>query len=724
MANNFEAESEKIDQLKQEVKNYTYEIKSLKIKLYDLLKHLNSNSEYLGLVVDKVSHTQLPISGEIDYIIEQIYTVYDHISEADKKNFNQLKADQQALINKCESLQESVSAQSKLLEDSEKEINRLSQQLKKEREGNKNLALQQENHKKSAAAQEKLSAEQNILLQKQAEELKNLREKLKQVDKDLTAIEIVDISDTVNSKILESTADFLYNLGQENITFSSTKDNVEQDLLNLFPEVQKTSTNSVKTQTPQISVSSVQTQTNTSGDSNNSNKNTLEKNKPQPPNPNPQKPKPIPPIKMTNGTELPMQKVIKIVRDIVPYFSGASGPDLRGEVNKFVAACKFAEQELKDISPEKIIDCVKQRLTGRAYEQLGAEKFSTLTELCNAIKKTFLTQRTLQDIRADISKCRANGLESPLHFAGRLKALLAEAKDTIAKEWQDAASVKIIEKECEYLAGRSFVAGVNDPRIQNRCIGHEKEGLNKLLELTEQIEGWLVTPKINNSMDNQDMSQIVCKFCNSVGHAWANCVKRLNSKYCTKCGVYFHEIGPDCKTSKKAEVLAIFNESCEVCKKQGHNKDNCNFKLSQLFCYLCNVKGHQTNRFCAEKRQQNRQNNFWARKPQQQQNFAPRNDFWQQNQPRQQNAFNRQNNHIATPAHNFENRNSNPQHQPQDNFNTKTQRFNRQNNVSNWQPTPRQTPENRQHDRNMSFQTRRFNNNKNQGNFIRPGQGQ
>jgi len=279
MANNFEAESEKIDQLKQEVKNYTDEIKSLKFKLYDLLKHLNSNSEYLGLVVDKVNHTQLPISGEIDYILDQIYTVYDHISEADKKNFNQLKTDQQALINKCETLQESVSAQGKLLEDAEKEINRLRQQLKKEREGNKNLALEQENHKKSAAAQEKLNAEQNLLLQKQSEELKILREKLKQVDKDLTAVDIVDISDTVNSKILECTADFLNNLGQENITFSLTKDNVEQDLLNLFPEIQKTSTNSVKTQTPQISVNSVQTQTSTSVDSNNSYKNTLEKNK-------------------------------------------------------------------------------------------------------------------------------------------------------------------------------------------------------------------------------------------------------------------------------------------------------------------------------------------------------------------------------------------------------------------------------------------------------------
>ena len=247
MANNFEAESEKIDQLKQEVKNYTDEIKSLKFKLYDLLKHLNSNSEYLGLVVDKVNHTQLPISGEIDYILDQIYTVYDHISEADKKNFNQLKTDQQALINKCETLQESVSAQGKLLEDAEKEINRLRQQLKKEREGNKNLALEQENHKKSAAAQEKLNAEQNLLLQKQSEELKILREKLKQVDKDLTAVDIVDISDTVNSKILECTADFLNNLGQENITFSLTKDNVEQDLLNLFPEIQKTSTNSAVT---------------------------------------------------------------------------------------------------------------------------------------------------------------------------------------------------------------------------------------------------------------------------------------------------------------------------------------------------------------------------------------------------------------------------------------------------------------------------------------------
>ena len=719
MASVYEDESQKIESLQQQVKNYTGEISSLRSKLYDLLRHLNSKKEYFGLVADKVNQKQFSVSEEIDYVIEQIYTVYDHISEADKKKINELNNNKQALLIKCKALQENVYTQTKLLEDSEKEINNLRAQLRTEKEGTKYLELQSETHKKAAADQEKINTEQNLLLKKQSEELKILKEKLKQVDKDLTAVEIIDIADTLNSKNLENTADFLFNLGQGSTTFSSTKDNVEQDLLNFFPEIQKTSTNSVKTQTPRISVNSVQTQTNTSSESNNSDKNALEKNKPQPPHP--QKPKPISPIKMTQDKELPTQKVSKIVRDFVPYFSGSGGPDLRGEVNKFVAACKFAEQELKDIPPEKIIDCVKQRLTGKAYEQLGAEKFATLTELCTEIKKTFLTQRTLQAIRSDISNCRANGHESPLHFAGRLKALLAEAKDTIAKEWQDDASKKVIEKDCEHLAGRSFVAGVNDPRIQHRCIGHEKEGLNKLLELTEQIEGWLVTPKINNGMDNQDINQIVCKFCNSLGHAWANCVKRLNSKYCTKCGVYFHEIGPDCKTSKKAEVLAIFRDPCEVCGKPNHVSESCILKLSQLFCSQCKIKGHKVNQFCVEKRNLNRQNNFWAREPQRQTNFTQRSNDWQNRQPKQQNNFNRgpQNNAFTFPRRNFENRNNNNfNNRPQNNFNQ----------ANNWPQNPRQAPGNMQQNTRIPFQNRvkqqPHENRHNQGNFIRPGQGQ
>ena len=295
-------------------------------------------------------------------------------------------------------------------------------------------------------------------------------------------------------------------------------------------------------------------------------------------------------------------RIMKVVRDIAPYFSGNLSPELRGEVNKFMAGCKIVARELSKENQENVMDCIKQRFTGAAYEQLGAENFTSLDNLCATVKKTFLKHRTLQEIRTDIANCRAKLHESPTLFAGRLKTLLGEANDIIAKEWEAEDTRKILEEECQQLASRSFIAGVGDPRIQQKCMGHEKEKLNKLLELTEQIQGWLVSPTSDDFGRAQET--VTCSFCKGEGHTWAHCAKRLNTKYCVKCGVYFHEQGPECKNTKKGEVLVVQSQNCGECGRLGHSSEFCLQNLSTLFCEQCNVRGHRSNIFCKDRRAQ------------------------------------------------------------------------------------------------------------------------
>lgn len=88
-----------------------------------------------------------------------------------------------------------------------------------------------------------------------------------------------------------------------------------------------------------------------------------------------------------------------------------------------------------------------------------------------------------------------------------------------------------------------------------------------------------------------------CTFCALIGHTWTNCITRQNTPYCTKCGVYGHELGPLCEKSKPAQQDRTINV-CNHCQKRGHTEAEC---FEKLFCKICKIKGHWANHFCSAK---------------------------------------------------------------------------------------------------------------------------
>jgi len=296
---------------------------------------------------------------------------------------------------------------------------------------------------------------------------------------------------------------------------------------------------------------------------------------------------------MVSATE-----ILTLIRDLVPYFSGVKNAELMYEVDKFVQGCKLLQQELGNSDMDKIVRYVKQRLSGNAYRQLGKEDFSNLDELCEAVKSKFCSQRTLFEIRLELGNCRPKEGESPSLFAGRLKELLFEASEAIRRECAIVSNRGIFESECEELAAKSFISGLKDSAVQQTCLAHKSEGLTKLVKIAEETNSWLRRsshehePVRVNSCSSENPAKLVnCAFCSQVGHTWSECLERLNTPYCEKCGVHGHTVGPKCNDGE-SRVMTIASEGCLFCKKIGHNMEVCRDRISNLFCHTCGVAGH------------------------------------------------------------------------------------------------------------------------------------
>ena len=247
-------------------------------------------------------------------------------------------------------------------------------------------------------------------------------------------------------------------------------------------------------------------------------------------------------------TNMPsLTDLMKSVTKLIPYFSGADSPDLRGEVYKFVAGCDLVMQAHSEATAEEIqqiISCIKQRLVGAAYEHIAGKTFNTVKELGDLIKSTYLKRRTLEHLRSDISNCKQGPTEPVSFYGRRLETLLTEAETIINTQYgSDSAS---LTKEFKKFAAISFIKGLKNKTLMHQFVGSENEPLSKLVTIVEKANDLFDEHSPTINLAQEQTPALKCAFCDKIGHGWVNCPVRLNTPYCVKCGIYNHEIGPLC----------------------------------------------------------------------------------------------------------------------------------------------------------------------------------
>ena len=139
--------------------------------------------------------------------------------------------------------------------------------------------------------------------------------------------------------------------------------------------------------------------------------------------------------------------------------------------------------------------------------------------------------------------------------------------------------------DCNRIAARSFINGIDDINLQQRCASHESEGLEKLLEIVENVQSWFrptgateIEPKRERETNYKADVGSICAFCQASGHAMATCPLWLKRN-------------PD-------KVMAVTQEKCKHCSRPGHTELDCRKRISRLYCPFCRLQGHESTIYC------------------------------------------------------------------------------------------------------------------------------
>lgn len=304
-------------------------------------------------------------------------------------------------------------------------------------------------------------------------------------------------------------------------------------------------------------------------------------------------------------------KISKHVKDIIPRFSGDRGEENSGILDRFLSGCETLARHLTTEEQPAAVEAIKLSLEGPAYTRFKDKTYTNIRDLAKDIKIAFAKKRALQEVRQELAGCVRTFQETAYSFSSRLKALLAECEVAVDREWEDEASRLILKKECARIAAQSFINGLEDAILQQKCEPHIKDGMDKLLEVVENTQTWRRptqnSDELNATLNRLELENvrrsltIKCSHCNEIGHTRNNCLNRANTAYCTTCGQYGHEPGPQCQQIPKSMIMAIKSEEtikCTFCNIGGHTIETCKARLSNLYCGICEVRGHITNDFC------------------------------------------------------------------------------------------------------------------------------
>ena len=98
---------------------------------------------------------------------------------------------------------------------------------------------------------------------------------------------------------------------------------------------------------------------------------------------------------------------------------GEQSATLQIEVYKFVDACKLVARSVPQDKVAELVEILKQRLYGDAYQLVRLRTFKAVEELLVLIKSTYLRTRTLDSVMRELYEASQRADEDVCQFARR-----------------------------------------------------------------------------------------------------------------------------------------------------------------------------------------------------------------------------------------------------------------------------------------------------------------
>lgn len=182
----------------------------------------------------------------------------------------------------------------------------------------------------------------------------------------------------------------------------------------------------------------------------------------------------IKPIKMASLV------VADSVNKLVPMFSGANTIELQSDLQKFVRGCVLVDEGMPDVDQKVLIDCVKQRLYGDAYQLVSLLEVNRLSDLLTVIKGAYTKIRVLEDVQQEIRSAVQQEVEDIGQFARRLRGLQMSAKAIVRSRYAGNGDGALLA-ELDTSVKSSFRLGLRDPTLRLHVM--RAEGTKTLEEL-------------------------------------------------------------------------------------------------------------------------------------------------------------------------------------------------------------------------------------------------
>lgn len=283
-------------------------------------------------------------------------------------------------------------------------------------------------------------------------------------------------------------------------------------------------------------------------------------------------------------TEIPHLLALEYAIKAVPTFDGQNIP-----IEDFIEGCEIAKSLLPPGAEEYFTKIIRIKLTGDARCIILDKNFTQIDQLISYLKNIFGPTKSLFQLQDELRQIYQNDHESVLSYANRIKAIKKDILETYSTP-NNGIIDHVSKISLEKAVCTSFIIGLK-PEIEKRI----KRNLDLTATISEalQIENYLKDLHIIHKLRIQDRKFIanICQNCHGSVHAVEHCSLLIQS--------------PNANWLNNEKII------CQICKKQNHSADKCQFRSltnqspikiiqnDNVICQICLNSGHtaQTCRF-------------------------------------------------------------------------------------------------------------------------------
>lgn len=288
-------------------------------------------------------------------------------------------------------------------------------------------------------------------------------------------------------------------------------------------------------------------------------------------------------------------KIIKYIKNTVPFFSGARSPTLAADVRQFTTCCNLVYEKLSEEERPVFMQLVKIKFSGDAADLINNNNPADMAQLVELLTKTYVPKKTLQTLNDEIKRAAQRPGEKIREFGNRVEKLMQTCITEAKMEYAEgnAGLLQLIERD----AVRAFKQGLINNAIKYQIIAIKKDKLTDIIKLAEEVQeesgddlaNFVLAPaagdaaRSSNSTNGRQQQNYGRSYQNvPPPNNYLNTENRWNNNRNNNQSNR-NNSAPNSTQNGQANVA----RRCYKCGRMGHFQSDCRTRSENIFCTTC-----------------------------------------------------------------------------------------------------------------------------------------